>query len=332
MTLVAETGELVPASGQLVTGAPVAQVAEAMRYYRDLCTNILDESDYQGIGGKQFPKKSAWRKLAVAFNVSVTLTERRYSRLDNGAITRAEVLVRATAPNGRAMDGLGICSIYERCCSPRCFKAHHHCDHAPELAGAVHFSAAEHDIPATAMTRATNRACSDLFGMGEVSAEEIGTTYEAVEYAAPVPDIDPMISSGQRKAMHAAFRGLGIDRPERLRMVARFIGRSITSANDLTYDEASRVLNELARVAATPDDTPAPSIFPATEDDLEAMRQLYDRADFQDEELRVRYASNLLGRELATVADVTHGEAAAVIAGLRTVNGEDEPFEESGPA
>ena len=42
-----------------------------------------------------------------------------------------------------------------------------------------------HDIPATAMTRATNRAIADLIGAGEVTAEEIQAELkmEAVERA-----------------------------------------------------------------------------------------------------------------------------------------------------
>ena len=63
---------------------------------------------------------------------------------------RAEYVVEAKAPNGRSAVGVGIASIHER-----------------------QFSNPEHDIPATAHTRAKNRAFADLFGLGEVSAEEI---------------------------------------------------------------------------------------------------------------------------------------------------------------
>ena len=90
---------------------------------------------------------------------------------------RAEVIVRATAPGGRTMDGLGSCDLREKCCdSRRCrnsARGHRHCDQVDGHDPAMHFSHPQHDIPATAHTRATNRACSDLFGFGEVSAEEI---------------------------------------------------------------------------------------------------------------------------------------------------------------
>ena len=65
-------------------------------------------------------------------------------------------------PTGRYADGWGNCSRQEG------NKAH-----------------PNHDIPATAMTRATNRAIADLIGAGEVTAEEIQAELkmEAVERA-----------------------------------------------------------------------------------------------------------------------------------------------------
>lgn len=139
-----------PGDALVRPAASVHDVENAFRDYVALCDRLLDDDDVQHIGGRSFRKKSAWRKLAVAFGVSCEVRERVYERDDSGRIIRAEIVVRATAPNGRFMDGLGICDSTER-----------------------KFSKPQHDIPATAMTRATNRACSDLFGMGEVSAEEM---------------------------------------------------------------------------------------------------------------------------------------------------------------
>lgn len=185
--VISENGhaDLVLAERALVTSAPVAAVKQQQDDYQALCKALLDETDYQKIGKKQFPKKSAVRKLSVAFNVSCQVLDRSYERDDRNRIIRAEVLVRATAPNGRFMDGLGAADVTEKCCpgSEMCTKSTHyedsgrptghvHCDET--CTGERHFSNASHDIPATAHTRATNRACLDLFGMGEVSAEEIG--------------------------------------------------------------------------------------------------------------------------------------------------------------
>jgi hypothetical protein len=148
------TGEIVPvARPGLLTAAPVRDVLALQHAFLELSRALLDESDYQRIGPKDFKKKSAWRKLAAAFNVSDTMLERNYDRREDGRIVRCEVVVRATAPNGRSAEGLGLASVYER-----------------------KFNNPEHDIPATAHTRAKNRAFADLFGLGEVSAEEIDVT------------------------------------------------------------------------------------------------------------------------------------------------------------
>lgn len=166
-----------PASIVKQTVATVEVVA-AQEAYHELCKQLLDKSDYQTIGRKDFRKKSGWRKLAVAFNVSVELITREYERDATGRIVRAEVVARATAPNGRTMDGLGACDIFEKCCGaaygePCANKSNYHKHCALGCSGRAHFSNPQHDLPATAHTRATNRACADLFGMGEVSAEEI---------------------------------------------------------------------------------------------------------------------------------------------------------------
>jgi hypothetical protein len=160
---------------------PVADeksIVDAFHAYQELREALLEPSDFQEAErGKHFVKKSGWRKLAVAMGVSDKLIERTYDRDDKRRIERAEVTVRAIAPNGRFAEGIGICDSRERCC-PRAFAEscskggkHRHCE--PECTGFSHFSKPQHDIPSTAHTRAKNRALSDLFGFGEVSAEEI---------------------------------------------------------------------------------------------------------------------------------------------------------------
>ena len=145
------TGEIVPVRAELLTAAPTADVVALQQQFHDLCVALLDAGDYQRIGTKDFKKKSAWRKLAAAFNVSDDLLERTIERdPGTGRVLRAEYVVSATAPNGRHAVGVGFSSIHERA-----------------------FSNPEHDIPATAHTRAKNRAFADLFGLGEVSAEEV---------------------------------------------------------------------------------------------------------------------------------------------------------------
>ena len=175
-------GAMVPVDPALIHAAPTTQVLELQVAYQALCAALLEPSDYQTIGDKQFRKKSGWRKLAVAFNVSTELLSETEIRGHRNRIEEVKCLVRASAPNGRFQDGIGVCSIYERCCDPTtCDRwevyrdgrptGHVHC--GDTCNGRQHFSNPAHDIPSTAMTRATNRAQADLFGMGEVSAEEV---------------------------------------------------------------------------------------------------------------------------------------------------------------
>ena len=83
---------------------------------------------------------------------------------------------------------------------------------------------------------------------------------EAAPEPTPEPEpnaqqlIDP--KGSQMKAMQAAFRDANItERDDRLRFASETIGREITSASDLTRDEASTVIDELkALVAKTADE------------------------------------------------------------------------------
>ena len=118
--------------------------------YQIFTEKLLDPTDYIDIKGKAFKKKSAWRKYARAFNINTEIIEKDITRNDKGVVTEAEFIVRATLPDGRHCDGWGNCSKREG-----------------------NKNKPNHDIPATAMTRATNRAIADLIGAGEVTAEEV---------------------------------------------------------------------------------------------------------------------------------------------------------------
>lgn len=213
------TAALVPAHALPNTGltrpiASVEDVRDAFEQYQRLRETIIVASDVQVIQGKQFVTKSGWRKLAVVMGVSSQIVSRDYQRDGQGRIMSAEVVVRAIAPNGRSIDGLGLCDFHERCC-PKAFDAdavcrargqHHHC--ALGCDGFNHFSKPQHDIPATASTRALNRACADLFGFGEVSAEEVTDREEPAEDADKNAIVDALNRIGdeaQRKGAKEAF-------------------------------------------------------------------------------------------------------------------------------
>ena len=140
---------------------PAVSVEDALSSWNaflELKTAILRPEDRQRIGDKTFTKKSGWRKIASFFNLTDEIIDRQIEK-ENGVTIYAEFTVRATAPNGRYAEGWACASANEK-----------------------KFTKPDHDIPATAQTRAKNRAISDLVGGGEVSAEEMsGTASNPVE-------------------------------------------------------------------------------------------------------------------------------------------------------
>lgn len=124
----------------------------ASRRYQELCAALLEPTDWQRVSrDKSFAKKSAYVKLAKAYGVSVETVATDETR-NEGRIIRASARVRATDPTGRYWESGGACSIDEK--------------------GRDLSAKPEHDLPATAETRAANRAISNLIGFGEISAEE----------------------------------------------------------------------------------------------------------------------------------------------------------------
>jgi len=119
--------------------------------YQALKASVLDESDFQKIGAGKYTKKSGFRKIATFFGLTDKITEKERVEMKDGFLWR--FTVEAIAPNGRVSQGVGICDSRER-----------------------KFAHVEHDVYATAHTRAKNRAISDLVAGGEVSAEEMSQT------------------------------------------------------------------------------------------------------------------------------------------------------------
>jgi hypothetical protein len=136
------------------------QAAAQWKVYQELCNAILEPSDFlklstfggpgKGMITKYFKVKSAWRKLATAFNLSVEIIKEVRKEYEDPKHFVVEITARVTAVNGRFMDGTGTCSSIER-----------------------KFTHLEHDVRAQAETRAKNRAIADMIGGGEVSAEEV---------------------------------------------------------------------------------------------------------------------------------------------------------------
>lgn len=142
----------------------VEQALAEWEAYQTFTEKLLDESDYQLIRGKRFKKKSAWRKYSRAFNITTEIRDKVIIKDEKGRVQEAEFIVRATLPNGRYVESWGSCSKLEGS------KSH-----------------PNHDIPATAQTRATNRAISDLIGAGEVTAEEMQSEFRRNNFNEPMP-------------------------------------------------------------------------------------------------------------------------------------------------
>lgn len=247
--------EIVPQTGSslISLSAPIDEIVELGHAYQEVCKKLLEPSDIQVIGKKEFKKRSAWNKLSVAFGVSASLVSTIHERDDRGRIIRTECIVRATAPNGRTSDGLGACDLFERCCDPdTCDKwlvwpdsqkptGHRHCETFP--CRQSHFSNPQHDIPATAFTRASNRAKADLFGMGEVSAEEVTPSAQEVN-TGPV-----RLSQETISRIGALFSAIGMGGPEkadeRKALVVKTIGRTPPKIADLTPAEAADLVMAL---------------------------------------------------------------------------------------
>lgn len=124
------------------------KAVEAFEAYQALAKKIMTKDDVQIIVGREFKKKSFWRKCQRFFNLSIEIIKEEREVYDNHFTYK--FVVRATAPNGAFMDGAGSCSSDEK--------------------GLLK---TEHNTRAIAETRAKNRAISDLVAFGEVSAEEV---------------------------------------------------------------------------------------------------------------------------------------------------------------
>ena len=147
--------------------------------YDNVCQALIGENDIQKEGGRSFKKKSAWRKLARHFRISVAaaLESVRVDYRDDGEFT-AIAVATASAPWGQSWTEVGACG-------------------SDEAVGRRVITVA--DAIATAMTRAANRAVSNLIAMGEVSADEIGERRENRQRSAPKSDGDKRMPFGNNK-------------------------------------------------------------------------------------------------------------------------------------
>jgi hypothetical protein len=153
----------------IVAPIDVNRLAEAFRTFQEFKQRLLTKDDSITIAGRQYLKKSAWRKWALACGVSDDIVS--FERVpaqgkDPEGNFSYRVLVRAFhEKSGRSSAGVAVASRNEKK------------DWAHE----------EHDVFTLAHTRAKNRAIADLVGGGEVSAEEM-TPGTSNQPEGPVPN------------------------------------------------------------------------------------------------------------------------------------------------
>uniref|UniRef100_A0ACD5YZQ0 Uncharacterized protein n=1 Tax=Avena sativa TaxID=4498 RepID=A0ACD5YZQ0_AVESA len=141
---VAEPNAASPVAAAAHSLFPTAAASVAsFRKYQEVALSILDKSDYALISGNPFIKKSGWRKISCFYNISFEIRDHSIEFDDSHNVNRAEFLVRASMQGGRFSDGWGSCDRREK-----------------------RFNKPNNDIPCTAETRAKNKACQDLLGIG----------------------------------------------------------------------------------------------------------------------------------------------------------------------
>jgi len=137
----------------LVVSPPDIQgTVQVLEQFSQLKIKVLSPDDFVVVEGKKYIKKSGWRKISLAFNVSTEIVDVQHE--EEGDDYTVVAKARAVAPNGRTSEDVASCS-------------------KSEFMGNRARMATKHNIRATAVTRAINRAISGLVGGGEVSAEEI---------------------------------------------------------------------------------------------------------------------------------------------------------------
>jgi len=159
----------------VTTAGPILPSAEgarsALETYLEI-QRVFDEKmpdAIMEIQGKKFRKKAYWRAIATAFNVTCEVITVDRLEVENPEPPHLDwgytATVRATSADGRTSDGDGACMQSEK-------------------RGAM---GTVHNVRSHAITRAKNRAISDLVGFGEVSADELGPD----AYRDPPPDEVP---------------------------------------------------------------------------------------------------------------------------------------------
>lgn len=220
------------------------QQKQLMALYDQAVHALVGPNDVHEEGGRQFKKKSAWRKIGRYFGISTEIVriESRWEWDDEDQLKHfvARVTVRGTAPWGQTTEAVGVCSTREKRFYTR--------DGRPNDTAR---RKAEHDCEATAATRATNRAISDLVAAGEVSAEEVEGGDHGTDARQAIPDRGDgqRATSAQRRRIERLLEERDVPADELVQIRAHL-------GDGLSKRRASRIIDWLEERPAK--GTPAP--------------------------------------------------------------------------
>ena len=226
--------QLTAQSGIVMPAVSGAEAVNAWNAYLDLKKKIATPEDTQTIQGREFFKKSYWRKLATFFNLSVEVIEEREEGTDENKIYH--FVCKATAPNGRYAVGTGTCDQMEK-------------DRRNTI----------HNTRSTAETRAVNRAVSNLVGGGECSAEEMGEDNGTTAPAKVMPTGVARATLSQQRKIFAIAKQAGMEPEAMKEWVKDTCG--IDSFTLLNVQQAKTVIDALQKRL---DEMQSETVDPAT--------------------------------------------------------------------
>ena len=208
---------------QIIAKPDVKGALEVIRAFQELKQKVLDANDIVIISGKQYIKRSGWRKIAMAFNLSTEVVKIERDKIDNVYVVRA--IARAKTPMDRISEEVGVCDSTE-------FER-------GNLQGTLH------NIETKAVTRAINRAISNLVGGGEISAEEIIKGPDEVvrerEIQEEPQQKEPPITTRQINYINDLMKDSEVQQ-----LVNKMLnGRKLS---ELTKSEASQIIEEIQKL------------------------------------------------------------------------------------
>jgi hypothetical protein len=251
MTMTDTPGAELAVRAQPVLPMAPEQARSVMQAYQETCKAILTSDDVQRVGDREFTKRSGFQKLGAAYGVSTEIVSQHLESVLRGeeeeteGVYVARAVVRAIHPSGRHAEGDGTCASNEK----RFRKGD---------------EKLEHSLMATAVTRATNRAISNLIAFGSISAEEAEASAPVTEaslpaWAVPAGDI-PAVAHNLNRVLNAA----GVMDTA---VVSR-VGNAVFDRCDKTFPAALAYLAELlADAVTTPTGTDEPAVVDGTTDD-----------------------------------------------------------------